>query len=125
MVTFVCLLQMESGTQKYVFSGQQTINRNQRLLFQQMCPSMFSLNMCLGKHIILCKNSNFLVSVVESEENDVPYRRRFSCWDFVTFLFALYSPKNSNMQTEKFIAGIKVTEAVQKITELWSNNKEN
>jgi hypothetical protein len=81
--------------------------------------------MCLGKLIILCKNSNFFVLVVESEENDVPYRRRFSCWELVTFLFALYSPKNSNMQTEKFIAGTKVTEAVQKITELWSNNEVN
>ncbi len=51
-VTSVCWLQTENGNGKlllfvcwkrkrsFVFLGRQTINDNQRLLFQQMCPSM-------------------------------------------------------------------------------------
>jgi hypothetical protein len=52
MATSVCFLQPEkgkgklrlfssngNGKWKFVFLGQQTINGNRRLLFQQMCPS--------------------------------------------------------------------------------------
>ncbi len=44
---------MEKGKQKFVFLGQQTINGNQRLLFQKMCPSMHNTQPIHGL-VVLC-----------------------------------------------------------------------
>ncbi len=38
--TSVCSLRTENGKWKFVFFSRQTMNSNQHLLLQQMCPSM-------------------------------------------------------------------------------------
>jgi hypothetical protein len=47
-----------NGKRKFVFLGRQTINGNQYLLFQQMCPSMgigigIRIHICIAGHKII------------------------------------------------------------------------